>query len=89
MVPAKFITPPEKRAMDTIGGRVKSDGTSTEDLIYAAENLEEWLMRVDERVEGVHATIAPPYATADWPEGTSGWKIHLNDACKREQGQNR
>lgn len=87
LVKGKYVNPVEKHAMDVIGRRVKKEGTSTEDLVYAAENLEEWLVRVDERVEGPHATIAPPFATAEWPEGSSQWKVHLNPACGQEQSK--
>jgi len=57
------------------------EATTVTELATGVAGLEEMLTQIDTRIEGDHAGIAPPYATAEWDEDHNGWTTHFNAKC--------
>ncbi len=62
-------------------GDKKIAAKSVSDLATSVYGLESVLTDIDARLEGDRAVIAPPYATADWPEDEKGWRTQFNTEC--------
>jgi hypothetical protein len=84
-IPPQGRTPGEVRRMDHYGRR-KVEAKTVDDLRAAARGLESVLTDIDVRLEGEHAVIAPPYATAEWYEGTQRWTTQFNSECEPSTG---
>jgi hypothetical protein len=80
MVEAKYRNFLEQQEMSEIGTTMKA-ATTVDQLATAAYGLENVLTQIDIRLEGDRAVIAPPYATAEWNEGSNGWTTHFNSKC--------
>jgi hypothetical protein len=80
-IPARDRTPGEERRLNRYGER-KNEAKTVDDLMYAATGLEAVLTDIDARLEPEHPVIAPPYATAEWADGDSGWTTQFNAECE-------
>jgi hypothetical protein len=77
---SKYRTPSEHDEMNEIAYKAR-EGATAHDLAIGILGLEQILTRIDERLEGDKAVIAPPYATAEWEKDADGWTTHFNPAC--------
>lgn len=78
-------TSQEQQRLDLWGFR-KTSAQSVSDLATSIYGLESVLTDIDTRLHGDRAVIAPPYATADWPEDEKGWRTQFNAECLGPSG---
>jgi hypothetical protein len=63
-------------------GNRKMNAKTVDDLAAAAYGFESIWTAMDERLEGEHAVIAPPYASAELGEDDKEWHTMFNAECE-------
>ena len=74
------VTDDELEVMDRIGSK-RMRAQNLEDLKAVAMSFEIQFTAMDERREGNFASIAGPYATAEWDATSASWKTSFNPKC--------